>query len=59
MTYIYLTDGKGVVRTNDEEVAQVLEHVGFHRCDAKEYAAVLRRLRRMRAMSRQKGESSS
>ncbi len=46
--YIYLTDGKGIARTNDEELAQAVERLGFRRCDRREWTAIGRRLRRQR-----------
>lgn len=50
MTWIYLTDGVGRVRTNDEDVAAVLERSGFRRCSQHEYQLMGRRLRRIRRL---------
>lgn len=59
MTWIYLTDGKGRVRTDDEYVAAHLEKNGFRRCNRQKYAAVGRRLRQVWNSPEKAGKKSA
>lgn len=59
VTAIYLTDGVGRVRTNDEDVAALLESHGWRRCSQHEYQAIGRWLRRIRKLPRLKSNGDN